>query len=184
VECYRPGYWAKSSVWIPVLTFTRGMSPSLTRSVCKEQQPSWSHLGSAQGQVELRIRKIPVAWQIQRWTLAAYHWTEHRVPNEGAREWTLGAEGFCRPIGRTTIWTNLYCPSFQGLNHQPKSTHGRTHGFNHICSRGWPDWSSLGGEALGPVKAQCPSVGKCQSSEHEWMGWWAGVFWRGNKERG
>ena len=123
-------------------------------------------------------------WQIQRWMLSGVHWTEHRVPNEGAREWTLGAEGFCRPIGRTTIWTNLYCPSFQGLNHQPKSTHGRTHGFNHICSRGWPDWSSLGGEALGPVKAQCPSVGKCQSSEHEWMGWWAGVFWRGNKERG
>jgi hypothetical protein len=27
-------------------------------------------------------------WQIQRWILAAYQWTEHRVSNEGAREST------------------------------------------------------------------------------------------------
>ena len=25
-----------------------------------------------------------------------------------------------------------------------------------ICSRGWPNWSSMGGEVLGPVKALCP----------------------------
>ena len=29
------------------------------------------------------------------------HWTEHKVPNEGARESTQGAEGVCSPIGGT-----------------------------------------------------------------------------------
>jgi hypothetical protein len=37
--------------------------------------------------------------------------------------------------------------SSQGLNHQPKSTHGGTHGSSRICSRGWPYWASMGGEA-------------------------------------
>ena len=54
-----------------------------------------------------------------------------------------------------------------------------------------PYLASVGGEALGPVKARCPSVGECQDRE-------AGVgglvsrgrvneiegFRRGNKERG
>jgi hypothetical protein len=26
----------------------------------------------------------------------------------------------------------------------------------------------MGGEALGPVKALCPSIGKCQDQEWEW----------------
>jgi hypothetical protein len=52
------------------------------------------------------------------------------------------------------------------------------------------------GEAFGPVKAQCPSVGECQDKEVE-VGWWVGEhchrsrgrgdgiggFWRGNWER-
>jgi hypothetical protein len=25
-----------------------------------------------------------------------------------------------------------------------------------MCNRGWPSWSSVGGEALGPVKDICP----------------------------
>jgi hypothetical protein len=29
--------------------------------------------------------------------LTAIHWTEHRVPNEGARESTQGAEGVAVP---------------------------------------------------------------------------------------
>jgi hypothetical protein len=44
-------------------------------------------------------------------------------------------------------------PSSQGLNHQPKSIHGGSHGSSCICSRGWPCQASMGGEALGPVKA-------------------------------
>jgi hypothetical protein len=32
----------------------------------------------------------------------------------------------------------------------------------------------MGGEALGPVKALCPSIGECQGLEWEWVGWGAG----------
>jgi hypothetical protein len=56
-------------------------------------------------------------------------------------------------------------PELQGLNHQAKSTHGGIHGSCCICSRGWPSQSSMGGEVHGPVKAVCPSVGKCQEQD-------------------
>jgi hypothetical protein len=42
--------------------------------------------------------------------------------------------------------------SSQGLNHQPKSTCGGTHGCSCVCHRGLPDLASMGGEALGPVE--------------------------------
>jgi hypothetical protein len=45
-------------------------------------------------------------WQIQRYMLAANHWTEHRLPNGGGRERTVWAEVVCIPIERTTISTN------------------------------------------------------------------------------
>jgi hypothetical protein len=47
----------------------------------------------------------------------------------------------------------------------------------------------MGGEALGPVKVLCPSIGEGQDWEWEWVGWGQGkggreegigVFWRGN----
>jgi hypothetical protein len=79
------------------------------------------------------LRGSASAWQIQKWILTVIHWTEHRAPNEGSRERTLGAEGVCSPIERTTIWTHQYPQSFQGLNHQPKNTHGGTLGFSCIC---------------------------------------------------
>jgi hypothetical protein len=41
----------------------------------------------------------------------------------------------------------------QGLSHQPKSTHGGTHGSSCICSTNGLVRTYLGGEALGPVKA-------------------------------
>jgi hypothetical protein len=31
----------------------------------------------------------------------------------------------------------------------------------------WPCQTSMGGEALGPVRARCPSVGECQGREAE-----------------
>jgi hypothetical protein len=68
--------------------------------------------------------------------------------------------------------------SSQGLNHQPKRTHGGAHCSRHIYSRGWPCWASIGGKTLGPMKAQCPSVGKCQGGEAGvggWVGGWMGV---------
>ena len=55
----------------------------------------------------------------------------------------------------------------------------------------------MGGEALGLVKAQCPSVGECQDREAGVGGWvkqyphrsremWDGIggFQRGNQEKG
>jgi hypothetical protein len=86
--------------------------------------------------------------------------------------------------------------SSQGLNHQPKSTHGGIHGSSSICGRGWPSQSSMGGEALGPVKAQCTSVWECQSGEAGVGGGGrstlieaggGGMVWgfcRGNQEKG
>ena len=55
--------------------------------------------------------------------------------------------------------------SSQGLNHQPKITHGGTHGSSCIFSRRWPCRLSMGGEAFGPVKALCPSVGEYQDQK-------------------
>jgi hypothetical protein len=63
--------------------------------------------------------------------------------------------------------------SSQGLNHQTKSTHRGTHASSCICSKGWPSWASMGGEALVPGKAQCPSVEKCQGQEKV-VSWWVG----------
>jgi hypothetical protein len=54
------------------------------------------------------LRGFDSASQIQRWMLTANHWTEHRIPNEGARKRTQGAESVCSPIGGTTIWTSQY----------------------------------------------------------------------------
>jgi hypothetical protein len=87
------------------------------------------------------LRGSTTVWQIQSWMLSANLWTEHRVPNVGARERTQGVEGVCRHIGGTTIWTNQYPQSSQGLIHQPKIAHGGTHGSSCICSREWPCWS-------------------------------------------
>jgi hypothetical protein len=91
-----------------------------------------------------------------------------RPPNGVARERTQGAEGVCSPIGRT-ILTNQYTQSYQGLNHQPKCTHGGTQGSSRICSRGWTCGTSVRGEALGLMKALCHSVGEWEE------GWDRGV---------
>jgi hypothetical protein len=111
------------------------------------------------------LRGSASAWQIQRWMLLANQWTEHRVPNGGARERTQRVGGVCSSIGGTTIRTNQYPQRSLGLTHQPKKTHGGTHGSSCICSRGWPSRSSTGGEALGLVKILCPIIGECQGQE-------------------
>jgi hypothetical protein len=110
------------------------------------------------------------------WMLAVNHQAELRV--RGRIE---GSEGVCNPIGRTTISTIQTFQSFQGLNHQPKSTHGVTPGS--ICSRGWPYLASMGIEAFGRVKAQCPSVGEFQGSEAG-MGGWVGEHPHKSRGRG
>ena len=78
-------------------------------------------------------------------------------PNEELDKVPKELKGSVAPLGETTIWTNQYPQRSQGINHQPKSSHGGTHGSSCIRSRGWLSWSSVGREALGPVKAQCPS---------------------------
>jgi hypothetical protein len=51
----------------------------------------------------------------------------------------------------------------QGMEYQPKSTHGGTRGFDHVCGREWPCLTPVGGGALGPEGVQCTSVVVCQS---------------------
>jgi hypothetical protein len=94
------------------------------------------------------------------------NWTQ--IPSGGVRQRTEGAEWVCNPTGRT-ISTNQ---SSQGLKHQPRSTHERTHGSIHICRRGWPCQTSMGEEGLGPLKAQCPSVGGYKGQEEGVGGAW------------
>jgi hypothetical protein len=55
------------------------------------------------------------------------------------------------------------------LYHQSKKTHGGTCGSSYIFSRGWPSQPSMGGKALCPVKALCPSIGECQDQEWKWV---------------
>jgi hypothetical protein len=90
--------------------------------------------------------------------LVANHQTEHRDPNGGVRGRTKGAEGFCNPIGRTTISINQTPQSIQGLNHQPKNTHKGTHGSSCICSKGWPYLALIGREVLDSMKARDTQV--------------------------
>ena len=73
----------------------------------------------------------------------------------------FGAEGDCIQIGRTTILINWNLQISQGLNHQPKITHKGTHGSSSRCSSGLLCLASMGGEAVGPVEARCPSIGGC-----------------------
>jgi hypothetical protein len=90
-----------------------------------------------------------------------------RDPNERVKGRTEGAEGNSNPIGRTTISTNLTTHSSQGQNHQPKSTHGVTHGSSYLCSRGLLYLASMGREALGPVEAGYSSV---RGTVEQWSG--------------
>jgi hypothetical protein len=105
----------------------------------------------------------------------------HSHPLDGAQgpQWrsqrnTQGVEGDRSPIGGTSIWTNQYPQSSLELYHQSKKTHGGTCGSSYLCNRGRPSRSSMGGEALGPVKALWPSIGECQDQEWEWVGCRAG----------
>jgi hypothetical protein len=54
------------------------------------------------------LKKLSPEWLCQCLTntevmLTTNQWTENRIPNEGGRERTQGAEGVCSPIGGTTI---------------------------------------------------------------------------------
>jgi len=61
-----------------------------------------------------------------------------------------------------------------GTKPPTNSTHGMTHGFCHVCGRGWPCHVSVERKTLGPVKTGCPSVGECQRGEVGRSGWVGG----------
>jgi hypothetical protein len=90
------------------------------------------------------------------------------IPNGGVGEGTEGAEGICSPTEGATVSTGQTPLSTQGLDHQPKNTHGATHGAGHICGREWPCCTSVEVEALQSEGVQCPSVS-------EWQGERTGV---------
>ena len=52
---------------------------------------------------------------------------EQGVPDGGVEEGTEGAEGVYNPMKGATVSTGQIPQSFQGLDHQPKNTHGGTH---------------------------------------------------------
>jgi hypothetical protein len=93
---------------------------------------------------------------------------------------TDGAEAVWSPIGAAIVSTGQTSRSSQGLDHQPKNTHGGTQSFGSICSRGWSCWTSVGGVALRPEWVQCPSVGEGlgrKAGVDEWVG--GGAFSQG-----
>jgi hypothetical protein len=57
--------------------------------------------------------------------------------------------GFCSPMEGTTVSTGQIPLSFQELDHQPKKSHGVTHGSGCIYVKGWTCWTSVGGETSG-----------------------------------
>ena len=136
------------------------------------------------------LRGSASAWQIQKWMLSANHWSEHKVPNWGARERTKGAEGACSNIGGTIIWTSQYPQSSQGLN-QRLHMEGPMVPAAYVAKDALVALvASMGGEALGPEKAWCPSVGKCQDRKvrvgelvSRGRAGWIWGFQRGNQER-
>jgi hypothetical protein len=65
--------------------------------------------------------------------LTTNQWIEHRDQNGGVRKRPEGAERVCNPIGKKKpIPTNQTPQISQGLNQQPKSTHGGTQGSSCI----------------------------------------------------
>jgi hypothetical protein len=82
--------------------------------------------------------------------LAAKHWTGRGIPDGGVGEVTEGVERLSSPMEGATVSTSQTPQKSQGLDHQPKIIHGGTHASGRICGRGWPCWTSVGGEALGP----------------------------------
>jgi hypothetical protein len=63
---------------------------------------------------------------------AKHHWTEAGDLNRRARERPVGTERDCNPV-RRTISTNWNTQRSQGINHQPKSICGGSHGSRYIC---------------------------------------------------
>ena len=84
-------------------------------------------------------------------------WTVHGDPNVEVRAMTVGAEGVCNPIGRTTKSSNQTLQSSPDLNHQPKCTQGIPMAPNGYVAEDcliWDHWEGI------PVEVGCPRVGE------------------------
>ena len=89
-------------------------------------------------------------------------------PNGRAGGWSRGAEGAYSPMGRTMISATQMPQDSQGLNNQPRGTHGSS----QKCGRGRPCWASVGGMVLGQVKAQQrPEQRENEVGRRECVGW-------------
>ena len=82
--------------------------------------------------------------------LPVNHWIEFQGSQMEMLEKELKElRGFAAPWGEQQVSTGQTSQTSQELDHQPKSTHGEAHNSVHICGRGWPCWTSVGGAALG-----------------------------------
>jgi hypothetical protein len=90
---------------------------------------------------------------------------------EELEKWLKKLKAFATPQEEQYYKSNRLPQIYQGLNPQPQSTHGGTHGSSYICSRRWPCCASMGGESLGPWKAWYPSVGNSRvGGRSGWVG--------------
>jgi hypothetical protein len=120
------------------------------------------------------LRGSARAWQIHRQMLTANHWTEYGVPNGRVREKTKGSKRGFQPHRKNNINQPApppHPPELPGT--KPLTEDMWRHPWLQLhIYQGWPCWVSMGGEALGPMKAWYPSVGKCQVGRQEWVGRW------------
>jgi hypothetical protein len=89
---------------------------------------------------------------------------------------TVGTEGICIPIGRTTVSNNQNLQNSQGLNHQANSIHEGTHSSSWICSRRLPYLASLGGSLLFLMRLKDPGLGDALALRQEWVGRWGSTL--------
>jgi hypothetical protein len=84
--------------------------------------------------------------------LAGNHWIEPSVPDGGTEKGIRVTEGVRSTIGVAKVSTGQIPWGSQGLDHQPRNTHGS----RHVCSRGWHCWISVGKEPFVPVGFNTP----------------------------
>jgi hypothetical protein len=84
------------------------------------------------------------------------------ISDGGVGEGTEGVEGVFSPIKFATVLTCQTLWISEGLDHQPKHTHGETHCAVCIYGKGWPCWTSERREALGTEGVQYRSFGESQ----------------------
>ena len=70
-----------------------------------------------------------------------------------------------QPHRRNINMNQSVCPELPGTKPPTKEYTIGTQDFSCTCSRGWTCGTSMGGESLGLVKAQCPRLGECQHRE-------------------